>query len=141
MTPTELVAASAKAADDRAAATASTASAAAVVPQPTDQSTMAPPANGSQKNAQRVDTAIEKANKWMSDSASVVLDGGDDGAQASSEIVRFISEGSTIATQLILVRDEADTLGRIQEVVDLHEAVFQRSAGLGNELAGVEAST
>ena len=70
---------------------------------------------------------------WLAESASVVLGAGDDGAQASSEIVRFISEGSTIATQLILLRDDADTLGCMQEVDDLHESVFQRGAGLGNE--------
>ena len=69
------------------------------------------------------------------------MDGGDDGAQARSEIVRFISEGSAVATELVMVRDEADTLGRMQQVDDLYESVFQRSADLGNELAGIEATS
>ena len=69
------------------------------------------------------------------------MDGSDDGAQARSEIVRFISEGSAVATELVMVRDEADTLGRMQQVDDLYESVFQQRGELGSQLAGVEAGT
>ena len=135
MTATELAAASTKVAEDRAAAAATAVAIGAVTA--SDQRATAPPpaaTTGSQTDAQKVEAAIEKANKWLAVSAALVLGGGD-------ETVQFNSNGSAVTTEMVMVRDEADTLGRIQEVDDLHEVVFQRSAGLGNELAGIGATT
>ena len=126
MTAEELTAASAKAAADRVAAAAAAAAAAA-----TDQAATNQAAEGTA--AQQVDSAVEAANDWITLGVESVASG--------IKLAQVISGGSRIATRLVMLRDEAAVLGRLQEVDDLHEAVFQHSVRLGNGLAGVESST
>jgi hypothetical protein len=136
MTATELAAASAKAAEDRAAATAPVAStAAAAVPQTIDQSATAPPP----APAGQVDTIVADAKQWLKTSSAEVI-GGVDGMTDQDKMFRFVASGSTIASRLIQIRDEAQLLGRGAQIDDLHEEVFQRIGAVTSELTQHEAS-
>ena len=135
MTPTELAAASAKAAEDRAAATASTASTALVVPQTIDQPATAPPP----APVGQVDAAVADAKQWLQTSTTDVL-GGDAGMTDEDKLFRFAASGSTIASRLIQIRDEAQLLGRGEEIDALHEEVFHRIGSATSELTQHEAS-
>jgi len=123
MTAEELAAASAKAAADRAAA-------AAVNQDATDQAAGGTP-------AQQVDSAVKAATDWLALGVESVLGN----AASGLKLAQAISDGSTLATRLVMLRDEAAVLNRLPELDDLHEAVFQHSVALSNGLAGVEATT